>query len=358
MNNADVETKKCDGCGAKLIFDGKSNCLVCKHCDSSYAVKNIQYTQKNLLNIPNLKNEVIDNNCITIKCDNCGASIEIKSATMSCMCPYCGNSKIVKDNDKTDYLPDAIIPFSLDKKDVVAVFNNWIKKRKFVPKQFKKIDEIDSIRETYYPSWIFDSETNTKYNGVLEYRREEQYTDSDGNRKTRTYIEHRRVSGNRSDRFKNLVYISSKDNKESVTKILPFNFDRIKVYSSDYLVGIFTKHYDISLKDTWRKADNDIANMIKENIIISYRADGCSFMNTEVSHTKTEYCYVFLPVWLASYMYKGKSYDIFINGTNGNIYGKTPKSVVKIILFVLMIVFGVFLISYLFARASGARLGG
>ena len=44
-----------------------------------------------------------------------------------------------------------------------------------------------------------------------------------------------------------------------------------------------------------------------------------------------------LPVWISSYKYKGKIYQLIINGRSGNVRGDYPKSTAKIILAILLV---------------------
>ncbi|RMD75716.1 MAG: hypothetical protein D6818_01280, partial [Bacteroidetes bacterium] len=44
---------------------------------------------------------------------------------------------------------------------------------------------------------------------------------------------------------------------------------------------------------------------------------------------------VVLPVWIASYEYKGKRYHFMINGQTGKVSGHKPLSWVKILILVL-----------------------
>jgi hypothetical protein len=46
--------------------------------------------------------------------------------------------------------------------------------------------------------------------------------------------------------------------------------------------------------------------------------------------------HVLLPVWMAAYRYKGKSYRFVVNGQTGRVQGERPWSAVKIAIAVII----------------------
>ena len=53
--------------------------------------------------------------------------------------------------------------------------------------------------------------------------------------------------------------------------------------------------------------------------------------------TRQTFKHVLLPVWLVSYDYGAKSYQVLVNGYTGQVAGKHPLSVIKIMLLILFI---------------------
>jgi hypothetical protein len=64
---------------------------------------------------------------------------------------------------------------------------------------------------------------------------------------------------------------------------------------------------------------------------------------------------VLLPIWIAAYLYGGKTYQVFVNAHTGQVVGERPYSKVKIALAVVagLIVAGVAL--YFYARTRQGR---
>jgi hypothetical protein len=78
---------------------------------------------------------------------------------------------------------------------------------------------------------------------------------------------------------------------------------------------------------------------------------GDTHRNLQVStqYSKQTFKHILVPVWLLSFNYGAKAYQVIINGENGAIAGKYPLSAVKIILAVVAALIAAGMI-YLFAR--------
>jgi hypothetical protein len=60
-----------------------------------------------------------------------------------------------------------------------------------------------------------------------------------------------------------------------------------------------------------------------------------------------------LPVWIACYLYAGRTYQVLVNGRTGKVVGQRPYSAVKIIAAVLAGLVALAVIILLFARSGG-----
>ena len=57
-------------------------------------------------------------------------------------------------------------------------------------------------------------------------------------------------------------------------------------------------------------------------------------INTQVSDVTFKH--ILLPVWLAAYKYRGKTYRFVVNGRTGRVQGERPWSAIKIALAVIV----------------------
>ena len=56
-------------------------------------------------------------------------------------------------------------------------------------------------------------------------------------------------------------------------------------------------------------------------------------LNMETSISNITYKYALLPIYIRHVEYKGKQYEMYINGQTGKVYGKVPRSRGKVFSF-------------------------
>ena len=348
-----AESKKCTSCGAYLVFDPEYDCLSCEHCGCHYGIKKIPLTKK-LDFIPSaLSEEKIVKSNVAVKCLNCGAVEIMDSSNMSHTCSFCGSTKINSEIGSFRYEPDAIVPFSINRNYVEEKFAYWVKKRKFVPRKFKKIKEYDSFSPVYIPCWVFDSQIKTYYDGVLGHNIEVEHVDSTGRYYTQTETEYFDVSGEITNTFNNLVTCGdgtvSLKNFEGIS---PFNFDKLRVYNDDYIAGCMANQYSIDIKTSWNKAYKKMDSEIRSNILSMYQATTYKYLLLDKKPKYTKFAYTLLPAWKGDYTYNGKKYNVYVNGTNGKFYGEVPRKTWLIILIIILFVALIIIGSYALTKSS------
>ena len=59
-------------------------------------------------------------------------------------------------------------------------------------------------------------------------------------------------------------------------------------------------------------------------------------LNIHTDYRDVTYKHMLLPVWISAYIFKGKLYNFYINGQTGEVQGKSPVSVFKVVVAVLL----------------------
>jgi hypothetical protein len=133
-----------------------------------------------------------------------------------------------------------------------------------------------------------------------------------------------------------LITSGSKFSQDHLNKISPYDTNDGKVYEENYLLGFMAYHYDVELESCWANAKDLIDDSLRSLILGQYVHDRVAYLNVSTSHSGVTYKYVMLPVYVGNYSFKNKLYNFYVNGCTGKVYGKTPKSVWKIALTVLI----------------------
>ncbi len=339
---------KCQNCGSNMIFDPKTQLLKCKHCGSECDFTKSEAVME--LNIEEAFNVVEDWDTETsvYRCNNCGAVVVLNVIETATFCPYCSTSHIVKEEELSGLRPNAVYPFTLTNSEALVNSKQWVKKRIFTPKKFKKSLVVDNIRGVYEPCFTFDSATYSTYVGRIGDRRT-RVVGSGKNKRTETYIVWENISGTYSYKFDDVMINSSTSFEQKVLdKLLPFNYDTIKVYERNYLTGFFARRHEKNISDAWVDAKDSMDKTLRKKILSQYNYDVVDYLRVSTVHNDVTYKYVLLPTYQLVYKYKKKNYVTYINGNTGKVTGKVPLSPLKI---ALAVVLGLCVVG-LFAYAS------
>lgn len=131
---ADVSNYKCPACGGPLVFSGAKQTLHCASCGNDYDAETLKMMDDTVnaaksesrfdwtKYTPRHFEPADAEKLATYSCPSCGAEITGDEALGSTVCPYCGNSTIVKGVFDGAFQPDFVIPFEIEKKKAIELF--------------------------------------------------------------------------------------------------------------------------------------------------------------------------------------------------------------------------------------------
>ena len=343
LNKKQTFTAKCESCGANMVFNPETQELYCSYCGSSKDfAKSSEVSEVEITKALSYSVEWTDDNS-AYRCENCGAVVVLPSNQTATLCPYCGTSHVVKSNDGYGIKPNAVYPFTIGRSDAVNFAKTWAKKRLFAPKKFKQNLNAESFNGVYEPAFTFDSKTYSTYEGVVGDRRT-RTVGSGKNRRVQTYTVWRRISGTFSYNFDDVIITATDNNsQQNLNKILPYDYKTIKVYDKSYLAGFMAHKAEKTVSDSWNNAKVVMDEKLKRAILSQYNYDVLRYINVSTIHNNVTYKYVLLPIYLMSFPFKNKPYNVYVNGNTGKVTGKTPISPLRVGLAVLIgavVVFG------------------
>lgn len=327
----------CPSCGATLKYSPERQKLYCEKCETCVDIIKEKVTEKhsweerkkfNTKAIEKSEEERV------LKCVNCGANIKLNSLEFSKKCPYCDTNIVGVFTDENKLVPDTIIPFKYSLEEAKQLFAKGFKKKMFIPRELKKNCPVDNLSGIYFPSYSYDSHTESDYKGVLA--TDHTYTDSQGNRKTRTTYKH--ISGHQIMDLKDvLVETSTKLDQIEMNKIQPYNMEEMVKFDNGFILGYSVEDFEKTIDQCKEIADNIMKNSIKRAILSKYSYDRVSSFSMTTAFTNEKYMYYLLPLYENEYTYNNKKYRTIMNGQTGKLAGKVPRSPVKITFFVLFI---------------------
>ena len=256
-------------------------------------------------------------------CPNCGAEIVTEPTTTATFCYYCHNPVVLSQRLKGSYHPDRIIPFAIDRKKALEIFDQWIRTKKYVPRDFYSKDQIEKLTGVYFPYWLYDCQVRAS----LDARGDKVSTWAAGNiryTKTDQYDVSRQGSMEVANVPRNAL---SKANRRLVEGVFPFDMARQKEFHMGYLSGFFAENRDTEYKTFAQEVEQEVEAYAKQSLtsqIGDYNS--VQVRSCQARLEKPSWKYTLLPVWTLTYKDKkdGKIYYFACNGESGKICGELP----------------------------------
>jgi DNA-directed RNA polymerase subunit RPC12/RpoP len=328
----------CGQCGAQLRFAPGQKRLTCQYCgheqDIPYSAEDRAAALEPLDLEAALANrlppDAIEETRV-LNCDTCGAQVEFDPAEHARQCPFCGSPVVTDTGTHRHIKPAAVLPFRLTEREAHEAMNRWLKGLWFAPSglhQYARSDrKLDGL---YLPYWAFDAFTATAYTGE---RGDAYYVTVTVNGKSQK-VRQIRWSPRRGQvqrQFRDVLAIASKSLPPRFTRDLePWLLGELAPYDPQFLAGFRAEGYTIDLPEGHREAVQRMDEIIREDIRRDIGGDEQRIHTVDTRRENEKVKHILLPIWMAAYRYRGKSYRFVVNGQTGKVQGERPWSVWKI----------------------------
>ena len=335
--------KRCTSCGSDVKYDPKNHAL---HCSSCSSLMNIDYciykgVKKDYFSVDTQNNMVY-----TCECEGCGNSLSFDKSSISFVCPYCGKS-VILDNFKYDI--NAILPFTFGHDQLVEYYKSWSSRKWLAPSAFKKVSFVENFRGHFIPSYVFDIDAYSHYNGVYAITRTKT-TGSGKNRRTTTYTEYRPFSGKRNDPIRNNMVIGCNFiSNARFDELEPYDYSKLENYNQDFLQGYIVDNYSLDLNQGFKLTKEEVDDFIDREIRWN-APHRVHRLTVNTSYNDPRFARYLLPMYSGESNYKGKTYKFYVNGQTGKVSGDAPISPIKVTILVILITLFVLGIAILMFR--------
>ena len=337
----------CDNCGADFRFDPASGGLVCDHCGNTgsidgagaritTSIAELDYRAALEAKLPELE---IEETRVS-KCPNCAAQIEFDADIHATECPFCATPVVTDTGSHRHIKPRGVLPFALTEPQARAAMNDWLGGLWFAPGGLQDYARKGRrMQGIYVPYWTFDADTHSSYTGergTIYY--ETRSVMRDGKRETVQVAKTRwnRTKGRVARFFDDVLVLASTSLPKRFTDALePWDLSEMEPYVPEFLAGFRAEAYAIGLEEGFIEARGYIDRIIARDIKFDIGGDRQRIHTVNTSLNAITFKHVLLPVWLAAYKYRGKTYRFVVNGRTGRVQGERPWSKGKIAVAVL-----------------------
>ncbi|MCX7645919.1 MAG: primosomal protein N' (replication factor Y) - superfamily II helicase, partial [Rhodobacteraceae bacterium] len=342
----------CPACGADLRFDPASGDLACDHCGRHEALGQTHPGERiREIDIRAGLDSGLPDSDIELarwsRCPNCGAQVEFDPAVHALDCPFCATPVVADTGETRRIKPRGVVPFALTERQARAAMTAWLGSLWFAPDGLMEYARKGrSMQGIYVPFWTFDADTKSTYTG----RRGDAYTDTElvtvrdaqgrsrTERRNVTRIRWTPASGRVARFFDDVLVLASRSLPQGHTDALtPWDLSRLVPYQPEYLAGFRAEGYTVPLEEGLKEARAYMDRMIERDVRFDIGGDRQEIHSIETQVSDVTFKHILLPVWLAAYRFRGRSYRFVVNGQTGKVKGERPWSAVKLFLFGLLI---------------------
>lgn len=336
----------CPTCGGELVYDPQKGCFACRSCGSSYTKAQVDEMSAQTAPAEGTPSDagpsqaaegVREGAGVVYKCPSCGAEIVTDSDTAATFCYYCHSPVVLSGRLSDQWLPDQVLPFTIDRQQAVDRFIAWTRNKKFIPKNYFAPGQIDKLCGVYYPFWIADFEGTGYFNGTgtIVSRRE---TSTQVITSTAYYDVSRVGQFTFRDILRNAL---SKADFQLTNGIQPYQLQNLKPFSMPYLSGFLAEKRDIESSDTVKGIEQEVGGHLEPMLTSGARYSTLSG-RTDAQFTNEKFRYALLPAWVLTYRGRdNKMYTYAMNGQTGAVCGRLPLDRGKLLLACLGIAAGI-----------------
>jgi ribosomal protein S27E len=353
----------CDACGSDLRFDPAALQLACDHCGNVQPIEGTQGTSGGIKELDfrtAVNNQLSDAEIEVTRvstCPNCGATTEFDAGMHAAECPFCATPVVADTGAHRHIKPRGLLPFALDETAARTALTHWLGSLWFAPNGLRDYARKGrKMNGIYVPYWTFDAATKSQYSGQRgTHYYETKTVMRDGKRhqvqvrKTRW----RAASGRVARFFDDVLVLASKSLPKQYTDGLePWDLSALEPYKPDYLAGFRAEGYQVELVDGFTEARAYMDRMILRDVKYDIGGDDqrVSDVNTQIGDTTFKH--ILLPVWLAAYKYRGRTFRFVVNGRTGRVQGERPYSAWKISFAVLVGLIVAIIAGYVIANSQ------
>lgn len=278
-----------------------------------------------------------------LACAGCGARTTVNFDAPTIQCAFCGSKNVNAEATSSRLIaPAGVLPFRFGRGNVTDTFRAWVGGSWLAPGDLKNGAVLDNLHGLYVPFWTFDAHAESVWRAEagFYYYVSVQSRDSNGNTVTtqerRTRWEPR--AGNHAHFYDDLLEMASRNLTAQETHVREcgsFALEDVVDYDPRVLLGWEAEVYSIDLPESAAKAQRTIE--AREEAACSELVGGDTQRNLHVDTTLSgqTFKHLLLPLWICSYLYRGKLYRFLVNGQTGRISGDRPVSGWKVFFLVV-----------------------
>jgi len=334
----------CPACGADAHWNPAKQALVCPFCGTASPATLQQRGADTVIvehDLVAALREVPDArrgwqaDKVSVKCQSCQAISVFDPSRVGQRCEFCGSSQLVPyEQVKEPFSPESLLPFAIQESQARDLLRAWYGRQWLAPNNLSRRALTDTVRGVYLPYWTFDAQVHASWTADSG---RYYYVTVNGKREQR--VEWSPAAGELDHFFDDeLVAASTGVAAGLLRRLEPFPTSQLIPYDPGYLAGWTVERYQIDLVNAATRSRAIMEGKIRQ--LCSAEVPGDTQRNLQVQSTFSDqkFKHILVPVWLLTYTYGAKVYQVATNGVTGSIAGGRPWSWIKIVLLIIVVI--------------------
>jgi len=239
-----------------------------------------------------------------IRCSHCGAPVEFKPGEIIATCKYCGFTTVIETGEAFNF-EHSLLLNKFDEKQIEDPIRSWMRSGFMKPGDLARKAKIVEKNLVYLPFWVVSVEASSSYKGIFERISPAIVKEGKIEKEYNWLVLAREASG-----FPTREYDVPLDGK------IPFDFRKIEGFAK-------VLNSEIERDEALDLAKQQIE--AHHRYLLQQDVDKIIEMYTDINVKQVVYLHA--PVWFVKYEYKGKTYQLIMDGAAGMaLKGDIPSS--------------------------------
>jgi hypothetical protein len=229
-----------------------------------------------------------------IRCSHCGAPVDFKPGEIVATCKYCGFTTVIETGEAFNF-EHSLLLNKFDEEQIGDPIRSWMRSGFLKPGDLAKKSNITEKELVYLPFWVVSVEASSSYKGIFERITPAIVKEGKIEKEYNWLVLAREAAG-----FPTREYDVPLEGK------IPYDFRKIEGFAK-VLNSEIERGEAIELAKQQIEAHHRY--LLKEDV------DRVVEMQTAFNVKQVVYLHA--PIWFVKYKYKGKAYQIIIDGASG-----------------------------------------
>jgi len=239
-----------------------------------------------------------------IKCSHCSAPISFEPGEIIATCKYCGYTVVIKTGDAFTF-EHSMLQNKYEPTEIEEAIKNWMRAGFLKPSDLARKSRITEKTLIYLPFWIMSVEAESAYKGIFERITPSIVKEGKIEKKYDWLVLARKAAD-----FPTREYDVPLKGK------VPYDFRKIEAFAK-------VLNSEICKNEAVEFAKQEIAD--HHRYLVKQDVDRLIEMKHEMKVNQTVYLHA--PIWFIKFEYKGKTYQLLMDGATGIVIkGDIPST--------------------------------